>query len=493
MNGLRLFPLGDTITGNPHSVCVSLPTKADVVGYEEKEPRVLAALQTGYPRFLAHPFVARLAAHWRKERGWVGGKLFLCAGEKEATALVAFAGAGQLFPMDSHGIVCVWFDDAEASAAKRGRAFFQHTGVQVSSREAEGILVAAGVVARAFPEERENEASADKIRHELAPLIGVDPVDLRLSRGGMNAFYAAFRAINELAGPSGRRRWVQIGWLYVDTICILSEMSEGGAAPIVWNDVEDLAGLAERLRPVAHEIAGIVVEAPTNPLFGMPDLAAMRALADSIGAFLVIDPSLVSVWNARVLPYADVMVASQTKYAAASGDVLAGLLAINSDQPRAAELSRRVDQWITALAEPDLQRMAADLRRNRGLVEQVNGTLHQVVPFLEAHPRVKQVWWTCKGKHPRWLCGPGAVVSFALKDGVEDFYDRLQMAKGPSFGTAYSLLSPYVWLAHYDLVKSPHGKEVLARAGVPPDLMRLSVGTEPPAAIIAALKEALEG
>ena len=51
----RRSPLGDPIPGfTDHAISVSLPTWEDNVDYEKAEPRVLDAMQTGYPRFFIH-------------------------------------------------------------------------------------------------------------------------------------------------------------------------------------------------------------------------------------------------------------------------------------------------------------------------------------------------------------------------------------------------------------------------------------------------------
>jgi cystathionine gamma-synthase len=68
----------------------------------------------------------------------------------------------------------------------------------------------------------------------------------------------------------------------------------------------------------------------------------------------------------------------------------------------------------------------------------------------------------------------------------------VRIAKGPSFGLKTSLLCPFMYLAHYDLVNCPEGRALLERNGIAPDLLRLSVGTEPVEEIIAALAEALD-
>ena len=67
------------------------------------------------------------------------------------------------------------------------------------------------------------------------------------------------------------------------------------------------------------------------------------------------------------------------------------------------------------------------------------------------------------------------------------FFDRLRISKGPSLGTNYSLACPYTLLAHYTEL------DWAARCGVSRDLVRLSIGLEEPADLIARLAEALDG
>jgi cystathionine gamma-synthase len=76
---------------------------------------------------------------------------------------------------------------------------------------------------------------------------------------------------------------------------------------------------------------------------------------------------------------------------------------------------------------------------------------------------------------------------------LEAFYDRLRLPKGPSFGMRTTLICPFMYLAHYDLVTSAQGRAQLEANGLDPELLRLCVGTEPVEEIIGALREALEG
>ncbi len=69
---------------------------------------------------------------------------------------------------------------------------------------------------------------------------------------------------------------------------------------------------------------------------------------------------------------------------------------------------------------------------------------------------------------------------------AQKVYDALEVCKGPSLGTAFTLVCPYVLLAHY---------EELAWAkscGVPSHLLRVSVGLEEPQDLWERFLKALE-
>ena len=78
------------------------------------------------------------------------------------------------------------------------------------------------------------------------------------------------------------------------------------------------------------------------------------------------------------------------------------------------------------------------------------------------------------------------MLAFDLNMDLADFYDRLRIAKGPSFGMIHSLACPFMYLAHYDLVTENSGREYLQSAGINPELIRFSIGTEDVDAIIGA-------
>ena len=67
-SGLGRFTLGQPLPAQPHAVCVSLPKVADLIGYEEKDPQTLAALPTGYPRFVRHQMIGQMLADICKDQ-----------------------------------------------------------------------------------------------------------------------------------------------------------------------------------------------------------------------------------------------------------------------------------------------------------------------------------------------------------------------------------------------------------------------------------------
>ena len=83
------------------------------------------------------------------------------------------------------------------------------------------------------------------------------------------------------------------------------------------------------------------------------------------------------------------------------------------------------------------------------------------------------------------------MLSFDLKINLASFYDRLTLAKGPSFGMTQSLACPFMYLAHYDLISNDSGRAYLEQAEINGELIRFSIGAEPVEEIIDALDYAL--
>jgi len=496
------IPLGRCIPDAPHAVSCSLPTMQAVHGYERRDPGITRHLTSGYPRFVVHPCARRLAEHFVATHPELAGRtLWLTASDRMAAALRDHLGAhadGRIFAGD--GLRGVSHPAGDAETYGRAKLFLQHLGGFVSSREAEDGLVRLGLQAAPRPEPAFTGDAAAEVRRQLLPaLTGAGERDLFLANSGMNAVYSAFRAISEVQAPRGRSLWLQLGWLYLDTIAVLKKFTRSPADYLLVHDVSDRAALEGIFAAHGSRLAGVVAEVPTNPLIQTPEVEALAALCRRHGVRLVLDPSISSAFNLDVLRHADAAVSSLTKYAASEGNVIAGFAAVNPAAPDADALRRGLAAHLEPIYPRDLAVLAAQIGRSREVLARIHATVPRVVAFLAAHPAVKRVYWALqpdsRENYRRLARAPdatGGVVSFSLRLPLERFYDRVRLPKGPSFGMKTTLLCPFMYLAHYDLVTTDAGREELAARGLDPELLRLSVGAEPADEIIAALAEALD-
>ncbi|MFA5056764.1 MAG: PLP-dependent transferase [Opitutaceae bacterium] len=505
MSVFHHLPLGRRIPDRLHAVSVSLPTMRDLIGYEEKDPATVGRIASGYPRFVLHPCLRQLTQDLTRQHALTGRTLWLTTSARSAAELAAHLagtppGRGAritLFAADDlHGAV----HPENPELYTEAKAFLQNTGMFLGSREAEDTLVRRGGLPAAEPETLfAGDALAETRRVLRRALPAAGDADLLPACSGMNAIYAAFRAVSELQAARGRTIWVQLGWLYRDTISILTTFVPDPARDYVHlPDVFDQAALEKLFAEKGSRIAGIFAEAPTNPLIQTPDVPALAALARRHGAKLILDPSIASLFCVDVLAHADVVVNSLTKFAACEGDVMAGLVAVNPAAPDAGALRRSIARKLEPVYPRDLARLAAEIGGYETFMAQLNVATPRIAAFLEAHPRVKKVYWPLSSEsqanYLRIARTPGAVggmLSFTLKTPLAPFYDAVRLPKGPSFGMKNSLISPFIYIAHYDLVKTAAGRAELAASGIEPDLLRLSVGAEPVEDLIAALAEAL--
>ena len=496
------IPLGQRIPGSPHSVACSLPTLRDIIGYEEGRPETTRHITSGYPRFVVHSHARQLCEYLGRRPELAGRSLWLVTSPKMAAALadrLGRTGPARAVPFSAEGVDGVAHADTPELNA-RGKIFLQHLGGFLSTRAAEDHLVRLGARPAAEPETLySGEATAEIKRVLLHAYAGARATDILLAPSGMNALYAAFRAISALQAPRGRTAWVQLGWLYLDTIALLKKFTPDPARDYLHHgDVTDLAGLELLLSERGSRLAGVVIEAPTNPLIQTPDVAAVAALARRHGARLILDPAISSPFNVDLLPHADLVAQSLTKYTANEGDVIAGAVVVNPAGADADALRALTAGYLEPVHARDLSRLAAQICATEEVVARMNASTLKVAAFLESHPAVRQVWWALQPatrdnylKVARTPGSVGGLLSFTVRQPMDDFYDRVRLPKGPSFGMKTTLLSPFIYLAHYDLVTSAAGRAELAAHGLTPDLLRLSVGTEPVKEIIACLAEAL--
>lgn len=468
---------------------------ADVRGYEEHEPRVVEALKSGYPRFVVHEFVGQLIEFYIEREALAGRYARLISGRRATDDLLSWLGTGFAKQEVAEQIFLVHCDASDEQRSHDLRKFVQHTGCGISSRQAEDLLMQHGLRNSRFEEECFTGNALSKVEADLAKQIGCRESDVLVCASGMNAFYAGFRAVQEFQRSRKRTAWIQLGWLYLDSGKILEQFLVDGETLECIYDVFDVDAVLARIRELGDSLAAVVVECPSNPLIRVCELHRVAEAVREQGGVMVVDPTIASIYNVDVLPCADLLITSLTKYAAIEGDVMIGALALNPESPFYGDMVLRTSSFHVPPFSRDLARLAYEMDLAPEVVARLNTNTSKLCAFLREHPAVKKIYCAGCSEHIEEVSKQdspvGAVVSIEVEGDMEKFYDSVRLMKGPSFGTRYTLLCPFMYLAHYDLVTSDKGRAFLHDVGIDPELIRISVGEEPYEEIEAVLAEAL--
>ena len=459
------------IPDSPHAVSMALPRWQDVVDYEEKAPGILDRLVSGYPRFLVHPLVQQVAQR-------LGGAKpclpFPSTRVAELAASFVQRTEGTTARVVNGGVVTT------AIGAGALKAFWQHTGLIISTRQAEAILAGKDVA--------DDRAVRQSLRRQLAALYDCGEDDVFLQPTGMAALFAALQAVMQRCPD---RPTAQLGFPYVDTLKIQQKFGAGSHL------LHNLATIADDLHALIHRqpLAACFVEIPGNPLLGSADLTRITPLLREHQVPLVVDDVVATPVNIDVSGHAALVATSLTKYVAGTGDVMGGALICNPRSPFYRDLLPVVRAqheellWIedARVLEQQAQGFPARMARH-------NATGLLIAERLRAHPAIEKVWypkWEFAGAYDavrRPAGGFGALITFLPKDAAARsprIYDRLAVCKGPSLGTVFTLACPFTLLAHYSEL------DWAETCGVSRHLIRLSVGLEDPAELWTRLERAL--
>lgn len=300
----------------------------------------------------------------------------------------------------------------------------------------------------------------------------------------------------------------------------------------------DPADYAAAIRP---ETKVLYVETIGNPSGEIADIEGLAEVAHAAGIPLVVDSTLATPYLARPLEHgADIVIHSVTKFLGGHGTTLGGVVIEkgtfdwgNGKFPQMTEPVASyggITWWdnfgeygfLTKLRSEQLRDIGAALSPHSAfLLLQGIETLPQridahganarmVAEWLDSDPRVSFVTWAGLPDHPhreraeKYLpLGPGSVFAFGVKAGGdaasdeervtagrragEAVIDALQLASHlANIGDARTLVIHPASTTHQQL-----SADQLVAAGVPADLIRISVGLEDPEDIVWDLDQAL--
>lgn len=474
----RAGDLGRPIPDDPHAISVCLPTWRSVIAYEENDPLVRGSLRAGYPRFVLPAPVRELHERMGGGRAYAFGSRG--AAERALAHVEAGGGRARLEPGGS-AVLLVFGEDAVA--AERAWQAWRHAGEGISSRSAAAIL-----------EGREHagpggETDRGSVRAALAEWHGVDEGSVFLFPSGMAAVSIVHAYLSSRRPGGGT---VQIDFPYVDVARIQKHFGNARGLPL--RGEEAIGGGLERALTAGYD-AAVYCEVPANPLLDCADLPAVAAIARRHGVPVVADDTVASVANVALLPHADFVTTSLSKWSTGSCNVLAGSVVVRPGSEAGAGFAQWLrDSDAAPLGDGDAAVVARGLPGLAERMRLVNANAAAVAGWLRGHAAVRSFWYPETGAgHPyakvaRSGAGAGGLMSFALRGGetaAERFYDALAIDKGPSLGADFSMACPYTLLAHYDEL------DHAAAWGVPRDLIRLSTGTEPTDWLIANLERAI--
>jgi cystathionine gamma-lyase len=266
------------------------------------------------------------------------------------------------------------------------------------------------------------------------------------------------------------------------------------ALEFTFADLSDPKAAAAAIRPNTRMIW---VETPTNPLLKLVDIAAVVAAARGRGVLVVVDNTFATPWIQRPLELgADVVMHSVTKFLNGHSDMVGGVAVVGD-----AELGERIgflQNAIGAVGGPfdsflalrGLKTLPLRMRRSSESALEIAG-------WLERHPRVERVLYPGLPSHPQsalacrqMSAGGSGIVTFFLKGGLAEarhFLERLEVfTLAESLGGVESLVDHPAIMTHASVPP-----DARAKLGISDSLVRLSIGIEDAADLVADLESAL--
>ena len=226
----------------------------------------------------------------------------------------------------------------------------------------------------------------------------------------------------------------------------------------------------------------VYLETPTNPTLKVVDIARVAAVARECAAIVVTDNTFATPVNQRPAALgSDLTVYSATKFLAGHSDVLGGIVSGRRDLIQTIYHYREITGGI--LHAEAAYSILRGLKTLALRMERSNSNAMAVAEHLARHPKVHQVFYPGLPDHPgyavarRQMSGFGGVLAFAPHGGFEQvrrILDRLQFAqRAAHLGGVATTAGPPSVTSHVELSAAER-----ARAGIPENLIRYSVGIE---------------
>jgi methionine-gamma-lyase len=287
--------------------------------------------------------------------------------------------------------------------------------------------------------------------------------------------------------------------LYGGTYRFFRDSLPGFGINVLFADPNSLDDLLYLITPKTKLV---YIETPTNPTLSIVDIAKLVKLTRRVqrelrtDIIIMIDNTFATILNQDPFAYGvDVIVESSTKYLGGHADLLGGVVIgqkkiITQIKALAKHLGGCADPFAAFLLDRSIKTF--ELR-----VQRQNENALALAKALSKHPKVNRVIYPGLPSHPqhqlakKQMKGFGGMVTIEVKGGVKaavKVCDRLKVAvNAMSLGGVETLVSIPVYSSHVNM-----SSEELARHGVTPGMIRISVGVEGIQDLIEDFKQALK-
>ena len=260
----------------------------------------------------------------------------------------------------------------------------------------------------------------------------------------------------------------------------------------------DLQNADEFAAAITAATKVVYFETPANPNMRLVDIAEISEIARAHDVITVVDNTYSTPYLTRPIELgADLVVHSATKYLGGHGDLIAGLVAGSAELMLRIRVEGLKDMTGAVMSPLTAHQIMRGMKTLELRMDRHCSTAMMIAKELEAHPAVKQVFYPGLETSPdhelakRQMRNFGGMIAFELKDGINA--GRTMMNSLELIKRAVSLGDPDSLIQHpASMTHSSYTPEERASHGITDGLIRLSVGLETPADILADLFAGLD-
>lgn len=281
--------------------------------------------------------------------------------------------------------------------------------------------------------------------------------------------------------------------VYGGTVRLFQQVLSNFQVEASFVDTSDPAAVAQAIKPNTRLV---FIETPANPTLKLTDIAAIAKIAHAAGIKLAVDNTFLTPVLQRPLELgADITLLSTTKYIEGHNSTVGGSIATRDEV--LLERLRLIRKTLGCIQSP--QESWLTLRGLKTLplrLQQHCSSAQKIAEWLEQHPKVARVHFPGLASFPQSALAqeqqalPGGIIAFELKGGADAGIQLMNTVRlcilAENLGAAETLITHPVSMTHGDVPQ-----EIRQRTGITDGLVRLSVGLENPADIIADLENAL--